>query len=176
MYAGSGPTLLLPLRWLTIEAKYYTQYLTFIRNRPTLEASITLSLILFYILAMWQAVNRGYGSVLLWGVVVPGRLAVALLAYFFDYLPHRPHFVTRKEDQFAATSVTSLWGADSAWLLTWPLLHQNYHNIHHLAPYVPFYQYSALWAALKTDLLRRGTQIKPIFGAGAASSSNAKQL
>ncbi len=98
-----------------------------------------------------------------WCWFVSGRLALSFLAFSFDYLPHRPHSSTRAQNPIKATCVTSLFSASDASLLTLPLLHQNYHNIHHIFPYVPFYLYSKVWAALGPILLDMGTHVAPVF-------------
>jgi beta-carotene hydroxylase len=98
-----------------------------------------------------------------WCWFVPGRLSLAFLAFSFDYLPHRPHSTTRAHNPIKATCVTSLCTRSDAWLLTLPLLHQNYHNVHHIFPYIPFYLYSKAWAALSPVLLDMGTQVQPVF-------------
>jgi fatty acid desaturase len=85
------------------------------------------------------------------------------LAFSFDYLPHRPHTATRSRNPIKATSVTSLLTRTDAWLLSLPLLYQNYHNIHHIWPYLPFYKYSQAWAAMSTSLLELGTEVAPIL-------------
>lgn len=161
-WAGMGPSYLLPLRWLTIEIKYYTTYLPKLHTRPPQEIVLSISILLAMVVSIYVLCQNGYGNSILWGWILPGRLATALLAFFFDYLPHRPHKVPKHENPFVATCVTSLFGKHTA-ALTWPLLHQNYHNIHHLAPYIPFYQYSTVWHALKGELLAKGTEVKPIF-------------
>jgi beta-carotene hydroxylase len=85
------------------------------------------------------------------------------LAFSFDYLPHRPHNSARSQNPIKATSVTSLFTRSDAWLLTLPFLQQNYHNIHHIWPYIPFYKYSQAWAAMSTSLLDMGTEIAPML-------------
>ena len=57
-----------------------------------------------------------------------------------------------------ATHATT--GAPS-WFLTVVLLGQNMHNVHHLAPNVPFYKYAAVWRARRDELLARGTREIP---------------
>jgi fatty acid desaturase len=42
-------------------------------------------------------------------------------------------------------------------------LSQNYHNIHHLYPFLPFYHYGAVWRKHKVELIKRGTRVLPIF-------------
>lgn len=161
-WAGVGPTLLLPLRWMTMEWKYYTLYLPNLFNRPLDEALATLAQLAFMIAAITALCCNGFAHEALYAWILPGRIAASLLAYFFDYLPHRPHDVPRTESIYRSTHVTSLIGTWSS-PLTWPLLQQNYHNIHHLVPFIPFYQYATVWHALKDELLEKGTQVFPIL-------------
>lgn len=162
LYAGQGPALLLPLRWLTIEVHYYRTYLPNLPNRPWKEGLETiLSLMLIVAAQVWLWRN-GFGQVALYAWLLPGRLAIGWLACCFDYLPHRPHDVSRKQSIFRSTHVLSLCG-ECSWPLTWPLYQQNYHNIHHLAPFIPWYLYETVWIAMKEELMKKGTQIKSIF-------------
>lgn len=153
---------MLLVQCFTVELKYYSVYLPQLSSRPISEVFLALfqvicPAVLFYHL---HSIGLGRQAMITW--IIPGRLAIACLAYSFDYLPHYPHKVPRSEDEFKATQVTALYGSVT-WPLTWPLLHQNYHNIHHLYPYIPFYLYSDVWKILKPDLQARGTVIKPIF-------------
>jgi beta-carotene hydroxylase len=171
-FAGAGPWYFLPFRWMLIEVKQYHNYLpkVFALQRPLFESVASLTLMGGYVTAAVVATKRGYGTEVLYGWIFPGRIALALLAFAFDYLPHRPHDVTRAESDYKATCVISVVGEWTS-PLTYPLLYQNYHNIHHLAPYIPFYYYATIWHAAKTELLARGTVVKPLFGAGNDSSS-----
>jgi beta-carotene hydroxylase len=141
-------------------------------KRPLLEAISSIFSLGMYVcvIALGCRGDASTRRVLLFGWVLPGRLAVIALAYAFDYLPHRPERTLRSENEYTATNVTALFG-ECTQLLTWPLLHQNYHNIHHLAPYVPFYYYSTIWHATKEELIRNGTEIKPVFGYTSATKS-----
>ena len=161
-WAGRGPFYLLPFRWMTIEIKYYTIYLPKLHTRPIREAIWAVTSLIGMITIIYTLYNNGYDKAVVWAWILPGRLATAILACFFDYLPHRPHIISKKENPYIATNVTSLIGTQTS-ILTWPLLHQNYHNIHHLAPYIPFYMYSTVWNTLKSDLIAKGTKIKPIL-------------
>ena len=81
----------------------------------------------------------------LWYYYLPFKFATVFLSMTFDYLPHRPH---SSLDIYEGTSVTSIYGntKDTAFIqpLTLLLLYQNYHNIHHLYPWIPFYHYSTV--------------------------------
>ena len=48
--------------------------------------------------------------------------------------------------------------------LTVPLLYQNYHNIHHLYPTIPFYKYPVMWRNHRKILLELGTPVGSWFG------------
>lgn len=164
-FAGAGPSYTLPFRWMLMECKQYTNYFPKLLSfqRPHFESIITLFTIIGYVAVAVVGFKRGYGKVLWYGWVLPGRIAISLLAFAFDYLPHRPHDVPRSVSDYEATCVLSVAGEWTS-PLTYPLLYQNYHNIHHLAPYVPFYYYETIWHAVKEDLLLKGTIIKPLFG------------
>lgn len=156
-WSGKGPTWMLPLRWLTQDLHYYVLYFETLERRPARERrEVLLSLSLFYGAAVALALT-GYliPVVLLW--LVPARLATALLAFSFDYLPHRPHRITSKEDRYRATHILA-----DPWLT--PLfLYQNYHLIHHLYPGVPFYRYAVVFEAQREELVAKGAAVKRVF-------------
>lgn len=192
VHSGGGALLsssfLFPVKFFSLEFFYYYMYLSRLFTRPVREAVPAL----LFLVCTFSGLGWAYcnstaseeGAVLwktvLWGWLIPGRFALALLAVFFDYLPHAP-FVVRRDDPYKSTCVLSLGTpkaksssaagshdessdpSSSAWWLTWPLLHQNYHNIHHHAPYVPFYLYSELWRAWKWQLLDAGTEVHSIL-------------
>jgi len=162
MWAGAGPVYLLPLRWMTLELKYYVSYLPKLHTRPQLEQLVAVTELVVMYGFMFALFQYGYGREALYGWVIPGRVSVFILGYLFDYLPHRPHGIPKKVDPYKATHVTSLVNKETA-ALTWPMLYQNYHNIHHLAPYIPFYLYAKVWYKLRPELVAKGTQIKPII-------------
>ena len=62
--------------------------------------------------------GHGWELLLLWAL--PSRIASTMLAFTFDYLPHRPH---KSRDRFEGTNVTSLV-AQHTEPLTFPLLYQ----------------------------------------------------
>lgn len=166
-YTARGPWYVLPFRWMTLEFRYYAIYLSpeVFSKRSFTERVLALGQLVTCYSFLFYLVHCEYTREMLFGWVLPGRIAVFFLALFFDYLPHRPHSHTRKQNEYLATSLTALWPSkNSVALLTWPLLHQNYHNIHHLVPYIPFYMYQTVWLACKDELEQHGTQTIPIFG------------
>jgi ring-1,2-phenylacetyl-CoA epoxidase subunit PaaE len=99
-WSGSGHPWLLPLRWLTQEFRYYMLYLPILHTRSTWEVLLVVG----HLAAVWglvaYTVHAGLFSACLYGWLIPGRIASMLLACTFDYLPHRPHTVTREEDPY----------------------------------------------------------------------------
>jgi len=137
------------------------------RERPRIEAvqSITALLLLYggIVYLSWQ----GYFWVVARYWLLPARIAVLFLAYTFDYIPHRPHDTPHSVDIYASTSrvqgfVQAGTGLGAS-ALTLPLLYQNYHNVHHLYPAVPFYKYAALWDRYSGEMLQRGTRVVPFY-------------
>lgn len=149
-WSGLAPAWALPLRWMTQDLHYYVTWLR--AGRPRGELVETIATFVLYAAASAGLIATGWGSVVLaW--VVASRVAMALLAFGFDYLPHRPHQVTNKEDRYRATSVRLGW----FWQVV--LLNQNLHLLHHLNPAVPFYRYGTLWAEQRESLLGRGVVV-----------------
>lgn len=192
---------------------YYIHYLPKLHTRPLSEAVGALTQLCLCFGSIIALYRHGFETEVLWGWLLPGKVAIAFLAFAFDYLPHRcpptisgpvpvpdpvpargPGDVTthhllspsatpsalsskskqpvsRMESEYLATSVTSLCSQTDYPLLTWILLYQNYHNIHHLVPYIPFYTYSRVWIRFEKELLARGTAIQPIFRLNSNSNS-----
>ena len=90
-YVAQGPTLLLPLKWISIECKYYYIYLPLLLSRPLLESTSTVIQLVLSVLTLLYSYRIDCMYVAVYAWLIPGRLALGLLAYSFDYLPHRPH-------------------------------------------------------------------------------------
>ena len=127
----------LPLRWLTQDLHYYAVYRRAGRpRREVLEVVATLGAQGASAIAL---VALGHGLELVLFGLIPSRLAIGTLAFAFDWLPHRPHVITAKQDRMRAT--LALEGR----LLCWLTFGQSLHLVHHLYPGVPFYRYAAVW-------------------------------
>jgi beta-carotene hydroxylase len=158
LWSGSGPGWLLPLRWATQDLHYYWRFVRESRRfslREKLEVVATLCLIVG--LGGLAAAN-GQGLLYLFLILIPSRLAMAALAFAFDYLPHRPHQITSRENRFLASHIVR-----GRWL-TIPLMAQNYHLVHHLYPAVPFYRYGKVWEVQREALMARGAREVSLWG------------
>ena len=123
-WSGRGPAWLLPLRWLTQDLNYYVVYAR--RPRPwreRIEILATVALLLAIASPTW---------------LIGSRVAIGALAFLFDYLPHRPHVVTARQDRYRATAHRR---GRALYALT---LGQSMHLVHHLYPGIPFYRYASV--------------------------------
>ncbi len=159
-WATDGPGWQLPLRWLTIDVWYATFYVKHLRRRPGREIAETAGIILLFAAGITVAALTGtLGEVALL-YLLPSRLALGLLAWWFDWLPHHGLAVTQRENRYRATRVR----IGMEWLLTPALLYQNYHLVHHLHPSIPFYRYIAAWKRNEEAYLSRDAAIMTAFG------------
>ncbi len=169
-WAGHGSMLTLPFKWGTVFLHYYYYtYKMYIFEEakagskvnvvsPYLLDIMTTPLVIATV-AWWFL---EWDAILLY--LMPFFGASMFLMYVFDYVPHRPHKIPFSQDPYKSTSVTSHL---FSWLpeghLTIPLLFQNYHNIHHLYPYIPFYRYSVVWFKHRAKMRELGTRELPFF-------------
>jgi fatty acid desaturase len=138
-WSGRGPAWLLPLRWATQDLHYYFRFARAYRRHRRAERVEVVATFALLVLAALYLTWHGQGALCLWFWIVPARLATLILAFAFDYLPHRPHLITAAEDRYQATHVVDQRA------LGWILFGQSYHLVHHLYPGVPFYRYRAIW-------------------------------
>lgn len=153
MWAGRGPWFVLPLRWLTQDLHYYAFYFSRWAERPKAERRETALTLALTVVGMGALMWLTSPLIVLLAWLIPARLAVAALSYSFDYLPHKPHHTTSKQDRYTATSVRP-----TPWLSP-ILLYQNYHLVHHLYPGVPFYRYAMVWRDKEATLRKRGAKV-----------------
>jgi ring-1,2-phenylacetyl-CoA epoxidase subunit PaaE len=159
-WATDGPWWQLPFRWLSIDAWYATFYLRNIGRRSGRELAETAGIVaLFAAGVVVAALTHALLTVVL-VYLVPARLALGLLAWWFDWLPHHGLRVTQRENRYRATRVR----VGLEWLLTPALLYQNYHLVHHLHPSIPFYRYITAWRRNEEAYLQRDAAIMTAFG------------
>jgi beta-carotene hydroxylase len=82
--------------------------------------------------------------------LLPVTLAVLVLAFSFDFLPHYPYDT---EARYHATRIIP------GRVLNLLLLGQNYHLVHHLWTTIPWYRYQAVYGQIGGELAGRGARI-----------------
>jgi ring-1,2-phenylacetyl-CoA epoxidase subunit PaaE len=160
-YTMRGPTWQAPLRWLTLDLSYAGWYWAQLRTRPRGELQETVVMLLLFAVVIAALVLSG--NFLLVGLacwLVPARLAVLMLGWSFDYLPHHGLKSRPTDDRFQTTR--NRIGLER--LLTPLMLYQNYHLVHHLHPVIPFYRYIAVWRRNERDYLQHEPALSTVGG------------
>lgn len=157
---ADGPWWQLPFRWATIDLWYLVFWVRRVRDRPRGEVVQAAVVFTAVIGAFTTVVATGHGAALLWGFLVPQRIGLVVLAWWFDYLPHHGLTTTQREDKYRATRIRV--GGEA--VLTPLFLYQNYHLVHHLHPSVPFYRYVRAWRRNEQTYLDRNAAISTWFG------------
>ncbi|QRK10604.1 fatty acid desaturase [Archangium violaceum] len=156
-YSGEGPWWQLPLRWATADLHYFFEYepRDGISRRDNLESWLS-ALVLVAAIAGFLLTGHAIDFLVHW--LLPARIALFLLTYSFDYVPHqRPHCRATSESPYRASFIIE------GRLATVLLLCQNYHLVHHLYPGVPFYRCARIWRARREELLARGARLVSLF-------------
>lgn len=159
-FALHGSLWSLPFRWSLSEYFYLRYYLPRARSRPISELAETLAMLFLNLTGLTVAVITGSFWTLAVAFLIPQRIGLTVLAWWFDWLPHHGLEDTQRTDRYRATR--NRVGAE--WLFTPVLLSQNYHLVHHLHPSVPFYGYLRTWKRNEEAYLQRNAAISTVFG------------
>ncbi|MCR9159857.1 MAG: fatty acid desaturase [Nannocystaceae bacterium] len=73
--------------------------------------------------------------------MIPQKLGIMLVAYSFAHIQH-PEGVDWKKAPLLSTGVIT---TKPRGLMTWLMLGQNDHHIHHLIPHIPWHRYRHVW-------------------------------
>lgn len=159
-WVEGGPAWQRPLRWLAIDGWYFRFYGPRMARRPRREVVGALVNLAVVVAVAVTLVATGHGLALLLLYLVPQRLGIGVLAWWFDWLPHHDLGVTARADRFRATRVR----VGREWLMTPVMLYQNYHLVHHIHPTIPFYRYVRAWENTRDDYLARDIPIATAWG------------
>lgn len=120
LWMHTGPTILLPLRWLTANFGYY-------RVLPELPARQLPVVGVVVVLYVGLIAADPSHTLLSW--VLPMQLSTFLFALFTDWLPHGRYGEVVEADEAACGEVHRRFHAVTMW-----------HQDHHRRPRLPFYQ------------------------------------
>lgn len=160
LWTTEGPAWQRLFRWATIELHYTVFWLKRIRQRPLAEVLETLGLAVATFVALGWAIAAGYVVAAAVLYLIPQRIGLTVLAWWFDYLPHHKLKNTARENRFQATRNR----VGMEWLFTPLMLSQNYHLVHHLHPSIPFYAYLRAWRRNETAYMARGAAVSTVMG------------
>jgi vanillate O-demethylase ferredoxin subunit len=82
-----------------------------------------------------------FGWTFFWVYLVPQKLGIMLVAYSFAHIQH-PEGVDWQKAPLLSTGVIT---TRPRGLMTWLMLGQNDHHIHHLLPHLPWHRYRHVW-------------------------------
>lgn len=159
-FVTGGPWWQLPVRFALMDVPYLGFLIRHVRSRPRAEVLETVFLIAVSATVVVVAALTGHFWTVALVYLIPERVAVFVLAWWFDWLPHHDLEDTQQENRYRATR--NRVGAE--WVLTPLLLSQNYHLVHHLHPSIPFYRYVATWRRNEEAYLERDAAIGTVFG------------
>lgn len=150
LMVARSPRWLAPLWFLRTPLHYRAMVYgrRMLRTRSAqIEAALTEVAIVAVVVG---AIATGHGEALLQLWILPAALAILLLAFAFDLLPHHPH--TTRERYYDTRVYPGR-------VLNALLLGQNYHLIHHLWTTIPWYHYEDAFRDVESDLVARGAPI-----------------
>jgi|tagenome__1003787_1003787.scaffolds.fasta_scaffold20989002_5 phenylacetate-CoA oxygenase/reductase PaaK subunit len=159
-FASHGTWWQLPFRWAAMDVSYLDYYARNLRRRPRAELIETGMLMTATAAGIAAAIATGTIWMVAVIYLIPERIAMTVLAWWFDWLPHHGLEDTQRENRYRATRNR----VGMEWLFTPLLLSQNYHLVHHLHPSVPFYRYIATWKRNEEAYLERDAAIGTVFG------------
>jgi ferredoxin-NADP reductase/fatty acid desaturase len=165
-WTTNGPWWQLPFRWLTVDVWFGRFYASRLHRRPQaelVESAVVLGVKLSATVAL---VSSGYGWDVLAVYLIPQRIGLGLLSWWFDWLPHHGLGPTARRDRFGTTRVR----VGLEWLMTPLMLCQNYHLVHHLHPSIPFYRYSKAWRDNREAYLAQAVPIATAWGRELSAS------
>ncbi|MGK2854291.1 MAG: fatty acid desaturase [Microbacteriaceae bacterium] len=150
----------IPLRWPFPELLYGGFILRTWRGRPKPEVAETLGFLIVCLSGLSVAIATGHFWTLAVVFLIPQRIGLIVLVWWFDWLPHHGLADTQRSNRYGATRAR----VGMEWLYTPLMLSQNYHLVHHLHPSVPFYRYRKTWHRNEEAYLERDAAITTVFG------------
>jgi|TARA_B110000211_G_scaffold51034_1_gene56102 fatty acid desaturase len=121
---------------------YYKYYVTKMYKDNLVRSNIVYMVIIYSFIYISYLVSLFNHLFILW--IAPSILGIGILAYLFDYLPHRDHTDTVQHTTMTdgCLNLNNGKGNDIISFLTCNQL--TYHHIHHLQTRIPFYKYKSI--------------------------------
>lgn len=132
-------------------------------NVTTGQRLFSMATFAAYVAVVAAIVHAGYGFefLILW--LIPFFIGYGIMLIFFTWIPHHPHtLVGRYHD-----ARCSLWAGGN--LLTQG---QNYHLIHHMMPWVPWYQYEKVFNEIRPLMEQNNALIDGFWPRPATEAAN----
>jgi fatty acid desaturase len=167
VFATHRPAWQMPFRWAFMEIFYAAWYIGRLPERlrhnwrrPAAEIGEGAVVFCLYVGGIGAAILTGHLGIVAVTVLIPQRLGVMILGWWFDWLPHHGLEHTQREDRYRASRIR----LGMEWVLIPLMLSQNYHLVHHLHPWIPFYRYRQAWDRNEAAYLEHGAAATTVFG------------
>lgn len=167
LFATHAPAWQLPFRWALMDVFYAAWYcrqfkrrLRGSRRRLLTEVAETAVVLSLSVAGMGAAILTGNFWLLATVVLIPQRIGMVILGWWFDWLPHHGLEQTQQQNRYRATR--NRVGMER--LLVPVMLSQTYHLVHHLHPWVPFYRYAQAWRGNEDAYLDHNPALATVFG------------
>jgi ring-1,2-phenylacetyl-CoA epoxidase subunit PaaE len=93
-------------------------------------------------------------------LLIPQRIALVFIGWWFDWLPHHALEQAQRGNRYRATRIR----VGMEWPLTPVMMTFNYHLVHHLHPQLPFYRLLRAWWRNEDVYLEHDPAIATVFG------------
>ena len=121
----------------------------------------SMATFILYLAIVLTITSFGFGYELLMLWFIPFFIGYALMLVFFTWIPHHPHTIIGRYHDTRC----SLWPGGN--LLTQG---QNYHLIHHMVPWVPWYRYEKVFHEIRPSLEQHNAIIDSFWPRSAKDS------
>ncbi|WP_082947048.1 fatty acid desaturase [Mycolicibacter sinensis] len=167
MFATHGPAWQLPFRWALMDVFYAVWYCRQLKRRvrlswrrPLTEVAETAVMFSLSVAGVCVAVLTENFWLVATILLIPQRIGMVILGWWFDWLPHHGLEQTQQENRYRATR--NRVGMEQ--VLIPVMLSQTYHLVHHLHPWLPFYRYAQAWRGNEDAYLAHDPAIATVFG------------
>jgi len=149
----------LPFRWMFIDLLYLRHVVKHGDkvSKGFFKDSLWLGAASLIVIVGLTAMGYGLHVLMLW--FIPSRLVLLTLGFSFFWLPHVPHDTPQEVNFTKATTVR----LGHEWLMSPLLQFQNFHLIHHLYPFTPFYNNAKVWRLIEPQLREKDLAIQHGF-------------
>ena len=122
---------------------YYKYYMTTMYKENKVRSNILYMGCIYFYIYLSYIFSAFHHLFILW--ILPSIFAIGILAYLFDYLPHRDHTDTTCHTVMTDGFIKLNNGKGNNIISFLTCNQLTYHHIHHLYTRIPFYKYKSIW-------------------------------
>ncbi len=145
---------------------YLKYYLKHFHKRPFKEQIEFIITLIIYFCTIYLSFINGYGARYTLSFYIPQRISLLMASFILDYNSHHDCAdLTKNRNKSEITNKISGIKEHNDYPLITSILtqNQNFHNVHHINPRIPFYKYNKVWENIKDKEIENGTKLKTLF-------------